>query len=772
MSDNRPLEHANSFTRNIGRLVCWRFQTPYIYATLAAVSIFYIFVVVHTPLAIWPTGVHDDGLFISLGRYISEGRWLGPFNQFTLMKGPGYPLFLAIGNWLGIPVTFSHSLFHCFAVTFFVFVAYTFMRSFLLSATLYVLLLWHPVLITRLLQRILREQIYSGILLVALAATVYALLSDGSFKQRLFSAAIGGTALGWLWLTREEGFWIVPGFVFLIAAATMRAGQQNRLAELFAFLVVLFSLFGFIQIGFLATNWYVYGKFVGVDVKEENFQEALRAIQGVRSGGTKPFVSLTRAARQHVYSASPTFRSVAPYFDGEGRSWEKQCNHEDYQQSCGEISASDFTWALRDAAASTGQYSSSTKASDFFRDIAIEVRDACSSGRLECEPQVISVLPQWSWSQFVEKLEPNIISATKLIFLLHPPLDLNDSKGDDQLLANALRFLNYPFHSPSADAAFPLPKYLITGWYYKSGAEWISARIVHPDRSPAEAAVVRRKSPGIAESFRDPIASTQGVVLETSCLNCILLVDTQEGDRIEKNIKDLRSGDILQFQSGNGTFQIDKVELYTDPAYVPTAADRFVLAARALFIPKYALLFVPTLCLGLVALIFSCLAYKREALKNVTFIFALTAWILALSRVGLLIVSSSIWVNILNSSYVSSAYFMLAAAAILSTAAALQLLRILPSDGDRPTGSIYKARSSVSAASKKFEMNAAMTDGWFSRGRVWRTLYALMALLTLIIQIYVRAPQCSPDCALSYAKAVVWATIWPASWIVYLAGFV
>ena len=185
MSDNRPLEHANSFTRNIGRLVCWRFQTPYIYATLAAVSIFYIFVVVHTPLAIWPTEVHDDGLFISLGRYISEGRWLGPFNQFTLMKGPGYPLFLAIGNWLGVPVTFSHSLFHCFAVTFFVFVAYTFMRSFLLSATLYVLLLWHPVLITRLLQRILREQIYSGILLVALAATVYALLSDGSFKQRL-----------------------------------------------------------------------------------------------------------------------------------------------------------------------------------------------------------------------------------------------------------------------------------------------------------------------------------------------------------------------------------------------------------------------------------------------------------------------------------------------------------------------------------------------------------------------------------------------------------
>jgi hypothetical protein len=70
------------------------------------------------------------------------------------------------------------------------------------------------------------------------------------------------------------------------------------------------------------------------------------------------------------------------------------------------------------------------------------------------------------------------------------------------------------------------------------------------------------------------------------------------------------------------------------------------------------------------------------------------------------------------------------------------------------------------------EMVAAMTGVRLDRERVWQTLYALMALLTLIFQIFVRAPQCTPDCALSYAKAVVWASIWPASWIVYLAGVV
>lgn len=54
----------------------------------------------------------------------------------------------------------------------------------------------------------------------------------------------------------------------------------------------------------------------------------------------------------------------------------------------------------------------------------------------------------------------------------------------------------------------------------------------------------------------------------------------------------------------------------------------------------------------------------------------------------------------------------------------------------------------------------------------WVALYVLMAVVTLIFQVYVRSSQCVPDCALSYAKAVVWSSIWPASWIVYLAGII
>jgi hypothetical protein len=58
--------------------------------------------------------------------------------------------------------------------------------------------------------------------------------------------------------------------------------------------------------------------------------------------------------------------------------------------------------------------------------------------------------------------------------------------------------------------------------------------------------------------------------------------------------------------------------------------------------------------------------------------------------------------------------------------------------------------------------------------RQYEIAYAIMAVFTLIFQIYIRSSQCLgvPDCLSSYFKAAAWSMIWPVSWIVYLAGVV
>src|SRR5262249_50356351 len=55
----------------------------------AVLSAIYVFALVNAPLSLLSAAGHDDGLFITIGRNLAAFQWLGPYNEFTLAKGPG-----------------------------------------------------------------------------------------------------------------------------------------------------------------------------------------------------------------------------------------------------------------------------------------------------------------------------------------------------------------------------------------------------------------------------------------------------------------------------------------------------------------------------------------------------------------------------------------------------------------------------------------------------------------------------------------------------------
>ena len=439
---------CSQLCKNINRVLYIRVPKWLVYTYVMTLVSAYIFVTVHTPMAIQPDGAHDDEFYMSHGRYLAEGEWLGPFSQFTLMKGPGYPAFLAIGNWLGIPVSLAHALFRSGAVIFFVLVAHRFIKSLLLSGIFFALLLWQPV--TLILVRVLREQIYPAQVLLVFAATASALFLSPEWKQRIIFGTLTGFFLVWFWLTREENVWILPGLALLIVPAAWQAYRQHQLRELTATLSIALAVFVVTQAGFRAANWQVYGKFVGVDFKEKNFQKALQALDSVRSGGVQPYVSVTRAARERVYAVSPNFASLRVHFEGPASDGWRDITCKFYPASCGEIAAGWFVWDLRDAAAGAGHYVSPKEASAFFRRIANEISAACANGRLECVPQLIPELPPVTWEQLAREIPPRYVDAFNLLVNLEPPLQLEKGSGVAETLAHDLQFLNYPAHTLSA----------------------------------------------------------------------------------------------------------------------------------------------------------------------------------------------------------------------------------------------------------------------------------------------------------------------------------
>jgi hypothetical protein len=46
------------------------------------------------PVSIFTSASADDALFLNNAENLSNGKWLGTFNQLSLVKGPFYSVFL------------------------------------------------------------------------------------------------------------------------------------------------------------------------------------------------------------------------------------------------------------------------------------------------------------------------------------------------------------------------------------------------------------------------------------------------------------------------------------------------------------------------------------------------------------------------------------------------------------------------------------------------------------------------------------------------------
>ncbi len=646
----------------------------FFYCCLVVLTVGYVVVAVHTPMTLYPGAPHDDGLYMTLGRHLSEGRWLGPFSQFTLMKGPGYPAFLGVASYLGISISLAHALFHCLAIGLFVLVIHRFIASEVISGLLYLLLLWHPVTLSTYFLRVLREEIYYGQVLIVFALSAVVLFYPSRMKHRVLLACLCGVVLGWYWLTREEGPWILPGIGVMICAALAFAFWEKRVVDLVVPLVVLVGVFGCTQLAFRAVNLVAYGKFVGIDVKESNFLATLQALHGVRAGGTRPFISVTRAAREKIYAVSPAFASLKSYFEGPSGSGWSFYNCSLIPVSCGDIGSGWFMWALRDAAASLGYYASPAKASAFFRQLAAEINDASKRGELECAPQFFPEIAPVTWAQLAEHIPPRYVNVFDMLMLPRPPLQINPSSGPDELLAASLRFLNYPLHTPPSDSLLGAPTFTLNGWYLRSGREWFSVSARMPDGLPAEVQVQRIASPDIQEGFKDPDASQQRFFLRTRCVEqCIMTFQTATGAKVEQSLAELQRGLVGFDFEKTAHLVVESAAMWPNPAYVKTPFDEICRRVREAILTNYRFLSLPIYVLGAIAFAMASIIYMRRMMGNVCYVLALASWLLVFARASLLVLIDATTFPALFPFYLAPAYFLLISASVLSLAAWLQL---------------------------------------------------------------------------------------------------
>jgi hypothetical protein len=393
-----------------------------------------------TVYAIGPAA-HDDRLFLEQASSLLAGRWLGPYSQFTLMKGPAYSLFVAGVFVLGVPLFVAQHVLYALACWALVAALRPLATGRGPRAAIFAVLLFNPVTYDGIrLMRVSRQALLPALTLMIVAGLVALYARRAGPKRGMLPWAIlTGAALPAFWLTREDGVWLLPCIAILwlaAVAAVWRGTLSDRNARLA--LLALPALGWAAGMAIIsAVNLQHYGLFTTCEFRRTEFRDAYGALMRVEPAVWRPGVVVPREARARIYAVSPAFAELRSYLEGPGGvGWAAASQGITHLPSSErEFAGGWFVWALRDAVMSSGHGRSGSDAMAFYARLAREVNEACDSGLLKAGPRRSGFEPPLRRELFGPIVSSSLESA-RLAFLFQglyvesPP-----SQGDPASLA-------------------------------------------------------------------------------------------------------------------------------------------------------------------------------------------------------------------------------------------------------------------------------------------------------------------------------------------------
>ena len=351
---------------------------------------------------------HDDQLYVRLAYQIGSGFWLGPYDQFILAKGVGYPLFVLMAFAAGIPLKLAEQGLYLAAAALATWLVARLTRSKLLALGLFACLALNPAVWSISLSRVIREGEYIGLspAFLLMAAVVLLLPKPALSRPVRWIFLVGlGVIGGFYWLTRDEGMWLAPALAVLLIAAAIGVWQSRQslpggaVLKIFGAAAIPVIAFATVLGAVAGMNYRHYGAFITNEVQSAAFQAAYGALMRIRPREFEPYVPFPQDAQDKAYAVSETARALRPIMSRpDDPLWFKPFCEELHLDRCSGLPAAWFLWVMRDAAANAGHHTSARVALGFYEQLATEINGACEQGRLDCLAPRATLMPPFRWS--------------------------------------------------------------------------------------------------------------------------------------------------------------------------------------------------------------------------------------------------------------------------------------------------------------------------------------------------------------------------------------
>ncbi len=390
---------------------------------------------VSMPLCIHAGAAYDDAWAVRAADFISQGQWLGPYDSIALIKNPGFPLFLAVCRALHIDYLLGATLLTIGATLFFMWAVRPFFRRRWLFFLVLVVILFCPVgFATDTFQRVYRNSISAAQALIVFGGFLgmYVRLKglhtpdplrlsdkpiwrnvENPWLRVLPWSVIGSLGLAWMWVTREDGVWVLPFVVvaaLVMAAVVLRKRLKKALTGASCVLCLICIVLPFAVTGatvgiISGVNQQAYGVSTTAEINSGNFARMVKDLYAIQPD-EEPFnqrVACTHESLQRAYAASPTLASIKDEVE--------DCFYNfgdviDNDAGDDEVNGGEFFWVFRRAADAAGLYADARTADAFYGKVADELEAAFASGKLpQRDTLPSSIMTPWR-ADFAPQLAP------------------------------------------------------------------------------------------------------------------------------------------------------------------------------------------------------------------------------------------------------------------------------------------------------------------------------------------------------------------------------
>lgn len=156
-------------------------------------------------------------------------------------------------------------------------------------------------------------------------------------------------------------------------------------------------------------------------------------------------------------------------------------------------------WALRDAVAAAGYFSSGAQAAAFFQRLANEINAACETKRLDCLDERATMMPPWR-NEYLFPITTQIVRSFTILarfIWLSPDSDSVASEGSP---ANILLFEDLTREKLSAPPASNRGNVYVKGWAVHA-SEPLTASLIEAKTQDTVAVARFNPSPDIYQHF-------------------------------------------------------------------------------------------------------------------------------------------------------------------------------------------------------------------------------------------------------------------------------